>query len=189
MNYFQDQLFEGEKLEPGQIEKGEYENCTFKKCQFQNTDLSGFQFIDCKFIDSDLTLVKLSNTLLRDVQFSSSKVMGIVFDAAAEFGLSVGFDACLLNNCSFYKMNLKDTRFVRSTLKEVDFTEANLTNACFDHCDLDGSIFDNTNLQKADLSTSFNYNIDLNRNKARHSKHSVAGGLEILRNLGLIITP
>lgn len=189
MKYIQDQLFGPDDLLSSQLEMGEYENCTFTKVNLNQADLSGFKFIDCAFIEADLTLIKLSNTLLRNVQFTSSKIMGVMFDAASGFGLAISFKSCILNNSSFYRVNLKDTLFINSTLKEVDFTESNLSNSLFDYCDLAGSIFDNTNLHKADLSTSFNYNIDLNRNKMLGSKHSIEGGLNLLSSLGLIIKP
>ena len=57
----------------------------------------------------------------------------------------------------------------------MDFTEADLNNASFDNCDLIGAKFEKTNLEKADLSTSFNYSIDPELNRIKKAKFSIDG--------------
>ncbi len=62
-----------------------------------------------------------------------------------------------------------------SQLHEVDFTECDLTEATFDRCDLLGAIFDNTIIEKADFKTSFNYSLDLEKNRIKKAKFSLDG--------------
>ena len=59
-------------------------------------------------------------------------------------------------------------------MKDVDFTSADLTGSVFDQCDFTNAIFDQSNLEKVDLRTSFNYSIDITKNKVKKSKHSKA---------------
>ena len=60
-------------------------------------------------------------------------------------------------------------------MKEVDFTESDLTEALFDGCDLNGAIFQRTNLEKANLETASNFNIDPENNRIKKAKFSADG--------------
>ena len=189
MKLFQDQLYSSINCQTDPIELGEYENCSFNKCNFQNADFSNFKFIDCEFKDCDLSLIKIHRTVLRDVKFTACKMMGILYETASEFGLSVSFHESVLNNSSFYKVKLKKTKFEKCILKEVDFTDADLSESIFIESNLEAAIFDNTNLEKVDFRTAFNYNFDLNKNKVKKSIHSLEGTVTLLQNFGLIIKP
>jgi uncharacterized protein YjbI with pentapeptide repeats len=173
MQLTQDQQFENIDFTIESIPKGEFENCTFLNCNFSNLDLSNFIFIDCVFTDANLSLVKLNNTIFRDIQFKGCKMIGLQFGDAYAFGLSMSFDACILTNASFYKAKIKKTKFINSKLIEVDFTETDLSESVFTNCDFTAAIFSNTNIERADLMTSFNYSIDIEKNKIKKSKHSV----------------
>ncbi len=171
---------EGKKFEKvdytiSELSKGEYENCTFFQCNFSNTDLSNTFFIDCVFKGCNLSLAKLNNTALREVAFTDCKLLGLHFENCNEFLFSVGFTNCNANLCSFYQRKMKKGRFSNVSFYEVDFTETDVSAATFDACDLSGAIFNNTNLEKADLSTAFNYSIDPTINKIKKAKFSNMG--------------
>lgn len=189
MKLIQDQLFENIDFAAAPLEPGEYENCQFVKCNFQQTDVSGYQFIDCEFINCDLSLLKIHQTLFRDVKFKGSKMMGLLFETVSEFGLSVEFDNCRLDNSSFYKVKIRKTKFSQCTLKEVDFTEADINGSVFDQCNLEKTIFDNTNLEQVDFRTAYHYYFDLTKNKAKKSVHSPLESAGLLQQFGLIIMP
>jgi uncharacterized protein YjbI with pentapeptide repeats len=56
-----------------------------------------------------------------------------------------------------------------------------MSGALFENCDLERATFEKTILEKADMSTSFNYSIDPERNmikKAKFSRNGLAGLLE-----------
>jgi len=187
MDIFEDKDFDKLDLTIKGLPKGEYENCCFKNCNLSKLDLSGYIFINCTFNGTDLSLIKLHNTILRDVYFKDCKMIGIQFGDANEFGLSVSFDGCILTNASFYKTNIKKTKFVHSKMTEVDFTEAVLTDSIFDHCDLSGSIFSSTNLEKVDFTSSYNYSIHPEDNNIRKSKHSTIGLSGLLDKYQIVI--
>jgi uncharacterized protein YjbI with pentapeptide repeats len=114
-------------------------------------------------------------------------MVGILFDTCNEYGLTVGFDHCILDNSSFYGTKLKSIQFQHSSLKEVDFANTDLSSSIFSHCDFLNAVFENTNLEKADLSSSFNYVIDIEKNRLKKSKHSREGVLGLLNKFDLKI--
>ena len=157
------------------FEKGEYESCTFHSCNFSEVDLTRIVFVDCLFVDCNLSLVKTTNLVLRRVQFKGCKMLGFHFEHCNGLLLSVGFEKCMLNLSTFYRLSLKKTKFVDCALQEVDFTECDLTDSKFDGCDLSMAIFRSTNLEKADFRSSYNYAIDPGFNTIKKAKFSLSG--------------
>ena len=71
-------------------------------------------------------------------------------------------------------------QWTNSALHELDLSETELASAVFKGCDLQRSIFSGTNLEKADLSSSYNYSIDPERNRLKKAKFSLAGLVGLL---------
>jgi fluoroquinolone resistance protein len=170
-----DQTFS--KLNSNQVslEMGDYENCTFKHCDFSNANFSKFKFIDCEFYECNLSVSTISNTSFQDVIFINCKLLGLRFDAANQFGLSLSFENCTLNHSSFYKCRLPKIKMEGCQLQEVDFSEADLSEGVFTGCDLMHATFDQTNLEKADFRTASNFSIDPENNKLKKAKFSANG--------------
>jgi len=173
--YIEDKDFEQIDFSVKKLAEGDYENCVFTNCNFSNTDLSRISFSECSFLDCNLSMVKLTGTTLRDIQFKGCKLLGLHFEDCSDFLFTVSFENCILNLSSFYKRKLKKTIFKNTSLHEVDFTEADLSLAQFDNCDLLGATFVNTILEKADLRTAYNYSIDPEMNRIKKAKFSMSG--------------
>jgi len=173
MTYIEEKSFNKINFQTAQLQIGEYDNCVFNNCDFSNADLSEILFSDCEFIECNLSLTKLINTAFRDIKFNACKILGLHFENCNEFGLSFLFDSCLLNNSSFFEINIKKTIFKNSQLQELDFTGCNLTGSSFLNCDLTGSIFNNSILEKVDFRTSSSYSIDPENNRIRKAKFSL----------------
>jgi uncharacterized protein YjbI with pentapeptide repeats len=107
-------------------------------------------------------------------------MFGLNFDTCNEFGLSFGFENCLLNYTSFYKTKIKKTIFRNSQLRETDFTECDLTDSLFDNCDFTGAMFSDTIIEKTDFRTSRNYSIDPETNRIKKAKFSLPAVLRLL---------
>ena len=174
MQSFIDKVFDREDFRETPPAGGEYENCVFKNCDFSGTDLSEIIFIECEFVNSNLSLAKLPKTAFRDVMFRDCKMLGLHFEQCNDFGLAFSFEKCTLDHSSFYRMKLKQTSFRNTHLLEVDFTECDLTGSVFEHCDLTGAMFEHTVLEKADLRTSFNYSIDPENNRIKKARFSLS---------------
>jgi uncharacterized protein YjbI with pentapeptide repeats len=182
-----DKTYDKQNFTETPLKKGEYENCSFTGCDFSNTGLSDVYFVDCSFTGCNLSLATLNKTSFRDVKFKDCKMLGLRFDQCNEFGLSFGFDGCVLNHSSFYQVRAKKTVFKNCQLQEADFTQCDLTEAVFDNCELSGAMFDNTILEKADLRTSYNYIINPETNRIRKAKFSLQGVAGLLYEYGIEI--
>jgi uncharacterized protein YjbI with pentapeptide repeats len=171
----ENQVFKGINFNKNKIGKGTYEDCTFVNCVFNGSDVSGIIFVSCLFDQCDLSLMNTSGTAFREVKFKGCKMLGIHFEECNLFLLAMYFNNCQMNLSSFYKLKLKKTIFRNCSLQEVDFAEADLTSAIFDNCDLSGAMFERTVLEKADLSTAYNYTFDPETNRIKKAKFSQAG--------------
>ncbi|HEY4147778.1 MAG TPA: pentapeptide repeat-containing protein [Chitinophagaceae bacterium] len=154
---------------------GEYENCTFTNCRLNGAGLSDSRFFNCVFKDCNLSLARLGKTTFNDARFIDCKMLGLRFDHCNKFGFSVYFEKCQLSHSSFFQTVLKKTIFKSTKLTEVDFTECNLTAAVFTDCDLADAKFDNTVIEGADFRASYNYSIDLTKNKVKKAKFGLYG--------------
>jgi fluoroquinolone resistance protein len=175
-----DQLYKhGETFEKviseSPLPKGEYEGCIFKNWDFSNQSLGEFRFIECEFVDCNLSVVNVNKTEFQTIKFTRCKILGMHFENCSQFGLSFSFEHCQLDHSSFYKTKIKKTVFKESSLRECDFSECDLTDARFDKCDFTDATFDNTILEKADFRTSLNYSIDPERNKIKKAKFALSG--------------
>jgi len=186
--YFEDQDFSSIDYSVKPFVIGEYENCGFINCNFAQVDLSHVQFIECGFSGCNLSMTKLIGTSLNTVTFKDSKIIGINFETCNDFLFTVRFDNCILNFSSFYKRVLKKTLFKDCTLQEVDFTDTDLSGTVFEKCNFNLAKFENTNLEKADLSTSFNYSINPEINNIKKAKFSQDGLAGLLGKYDIVIT-
>jgi uncharacterized protein YjbI with pentapeptide repeats len=164
------EFFENETFTPLTAGKklllpAEFLDCTFQGLDLSGKDLSNRLFEECTFVDCNLSLARVTLAAFRTVTFRNCKMLGIAFQNASPVALSVTFEDCMLDNCSFFKMKLRKTDFVRCRLVQADFTETDLTEAVFEQCDLSSALFDNTVLEKADLRTAGGYVIDPVKNR------------------------
>jgi len=180
-------LFEKEDFTINPLSKGEYEHCTFNSCDFSNSNLSNIVFSDCTFNACNLALANLNKTAFREVKFKDCKLLGLHFENCNDFLFSVGFENCLLNLSSFYKLKIKKTVFINCKINEVDFSESDLSSSVFDNCDLSGSTFENTNLEKVDFTSSFNFDIHPEKNKLKKTRFSAQNVVGLLSHLDVII--
>lgn len=187
-SYFVSKMFKGETFVERRFD-GEYEACDFLGCDFSGADLSQAQFLDCSFHDCNLSLAVIVQTSWRSVHFKNCKLLGLRFDQSNAMGFSVGFEQCLLDHASFYRLKLKKSVFRHCKLHEVDFAESDLSEAVFDHCDLSNAVFDNTTLEGADFRSATNYSIDPSKNRLKKAKFSLPHVLSLLDRYGIEISP
>jgi len=62
-----------------------------------------------------------------------------------------------------------------------------LSSGVFDNCDLSMAVFENTNLEKADFTTSYNYDIDPEKNRMKKAKFSQNGLHGLLLKYDLVV--
>lgn len=163
------------------------EACIFEQCDLENLDLSQLHFINCTFIECNLSNIKLNETSLQNCEFKRCKMIGFHVEHCNPFGLKLSFEQCLLNDSSFYGMQLQQTMFNDCQLIHVDFGYANLTQAYFGQCNLHQAIFDQTNLVKANLKTAYNFSINPTENNLKQAQFSKENCLGLLHHFKIII--
>jgi uncharacterized protein YjbI with pentapeptide repeats len=171
----ENKVFEKISFRENILAAGVYEECTFNTCNFNGAQLAGITFRNCSFNNCDCSLASLKNTILQDVRFLNSKLLGVQFNQCNGFLLRVDFENCMLKLAGFYKLKLKNTRFKNCNLQEADFSEADLTGAAFENCDLLQTTFMKTNLEKADFRSASHYSINPEINRIRGARFSIPG--------------
>ena len=171
----ENKVFEKISFKEHILVKGVYEECTFTNCNFNSVDLSGITFRTCLFNNCDCSLTKLKNTILQDVRFVNSKLLGVQLNQCNGFLLRLYFENCMLKLSVFYKLKLKNTVFTNCNLQEADFSEADMAGAAFENCDLLLATFMHTNLEKADFRSASNYSINPELNRIRNARFSIPG--------------
>ena len=154
---------------------GEYENCEFISCDLSNCDLTGYRFLDCHFTACNLSMAKLVKTVIQGAVFKDCKLLGLNFGNCNQFGLSLSFQNCQLDHCSFSRTKIKKTKFSNCRLHGTDFTEADLSESSFSGCDLLNATFENSILEKVDFTSVLHYIIDPENNKIKNAKFSAEG--------------
>lgn len=185
--YTSDQEFNKIDYTTNPLPKGDYEQCQFVNCNLNAVDLNDFNFIQCEFIDCDLSLTQINGTSFQDVIFMDCKMIGFTLETCNKFGLKVKFSNCILNDSSFYELQLPKIHFKNCALENVDFAYADLSQAYFENCNLKGAIFDQTNLEKANFITAENFSINPNQNKIKSAKFSKENCLGLLHTFQIKI--
>ena len=117
--------FENQLLDTFNFPKGFYKNCIFKNCTgLTNSNLSQYVFINCQFIDCDLSLANFRETVLTDTIFENCELIGIQFDEIKQDPITIIFKSCKLMLSSFYNLNLKNSKFQNCNLNNTDFIGA-----------------------------------------------------------------
>jgi uncharacterized protein YjbI with pentapeptide repeats len=185
--YVEQKTFEKADFSIVPLPKGEYEYCTFINCNFSDGKLNGINFTECEFRDCNISNAQLGKTVFNNVRFVGCKLLGLHFYDCSDLLFSAGFQNCILNFSSFFKVKLKNTIFSNCEIQEADFTQADLGGATFADCNLLKAMFDRTNLEKADLRTASNYSINPELNKIKKAKFSVQGLPGLLGQYGIVV--
>lgn len=186
---FEEKVFENIDYTTIRFATGDYDLCRFINCNLHEVNLSLSRFVECEFVNCNLSMAKLGETVFNTVHFKACKMLGLDFRLANSALFTVSFEDCTLDFSSFQKKNLKKTIIKNCSLKQVEFIETDLTSAVLDNCDLADAKFERSVLEKADLTTAFNYSINPEVNKMKKAKFSLQGIHGLLDRHGIVITP
>ena len=155
------------------IKNAEFEECNFISCDFSETFFRSCRFIDCRFENCNLSVMKLTDSMVSGCEFISSKMIGIDWTMCDWKSLlsheSLRFKQCILNDSNFYGLQLNKIEMKECSLKEVDFRSGTFKNANFSLSDFQGALFGNTHLEYANFTESSNTHIDLQNNYLKGS--------------------
>jgi len=168
------QNFSGLNVSTEDFSAKEFDSCTFKECDFSEVIFNESKFIDCHFIKCNLSVVKIAHCKFSDVIFDECKVIGVdwtrVSWAKVALCSPIKFYNCILNDASFFGLDLEELVIEACKAHDVDFREGNFSDANFADTDFSNSLFNETNLTGADFTGAINYNIDIYFNEIKRAK-------------------
>jgi uncharacterized protein YjbI with pentapeptide repeats len=171
------------------IERKEFDGCTFKECDFSDSTFDHCKFIECEFKDCNLSLVNARFSKFMDVVFNECKLVGFDWTKAAWSNLSlpapIEFYKCVMNDSSFYGLELSELRMEECRAHDVDFREGNFQESNFSGTDFTSSLFHGANLGGASFEYAENYYIDLNTTNIKHAKFSRHEAVSLLESLDI----
>ena len=189
VNEYFSQNFNDLKFSNRDLSEKVFEACTFNKCDFGETVFKRCKFIECQFINCNLGVAKIANCRFSDVVFEQCKLVGIDWTSANWSSLALGspikMHKCVINDSSFFGLNMKGMVLVECKAHDVDFREGNFTDANFTLTDFAHSVFNKTNLTCANFQDATNYRIDINNNKVTRAKFSRQEAVSLLEGLGI----
>ena len=173
------------------VKNAEFEECTFISCDFSETLFRSCRFIDCRFENCNLSVMKLTDSMISGCEFISSKMIAIDWTMCDWKSLlsieSLKFKECILNDSSFYGLSQDRIEMKQCSLKEVDFSSGSFKNANFSSSDFKGALFGDTHLEYADFTDASNTNIDLKTNHLKGAKFSRYEALFLLESMGIVL--
>jgi fluoroquinolone resistance protein len=171
------------------MDENEFQDCTFENCNFAEGTFKDCRFIETKFVNCDLSLIQVSGCFFSEVQFRSSKCLGIDWTLAIKSKTRLqkqfDFQQSSLNHSTFIGMDLPEIQFQECSAQNVDFRECNLTRANFAETDLSQALFQRTNLTEADFRKARNYMIDPLDNTLSRARFSMPEALALLYSLDI----
>ena len=186
-NFFVEEKFNGITYDDRQLEYKEFEECIFTDCDFRTCSFQSVAFIDCTFFNCNFQDARINYVSLRGVWFNGCNFTSVNFAMTDQVIYEFHFKDCLLDYAKFYALKLKKMQFINCSMLSVDFMSSDLTEALFDNCNLRRAVFSETNLTKADLSTSYDYALDLDKNKVKKAVFSTDGLKGLLEKYQLVI--
>lgn len=168
----------------------EFDGCTFSGAQMRDGRLFGASFTECRFVDSDLSMVDLTNTSFVSCTFERSKLLGVAWAKLGPSGLGQPhFTDCKLDMSSFQRAKAERWVFERCSLVDADFTNAKLSRTRFTDCDLSGARFADADLRDVNMKGSHGYWVDLRSCQAKGLRLSPDDdALALLRQFGVELT-
>lgn len=166
-----------------------FENCTFQQCNFSSVRFYKCKFVDCVFTASNLSNIRVDYSKFFDTNFNESKLVGVDWTKADwprfNFTAPISFSECIINDSSFFNLNLSELVLEHCKAHDVDFRNGNFTKAKFIFTDFSNSLFMKTNLQEADFSEAENYDIDIFNNEIKAARFSRLEAVRLLNCLDI----
>jgi uncharacterized protein YjbI with pentapeptide repeats len=154
-------------------------DCVFNGCKFQQIQWQSCLFEDCEFINCDLSLNSFVSVGLRDTKFKECKLLGINWSDLSKPVLTE-FDSCIMDQCIFEHLDLRNTSFSNSRLQSAELHQCNLTKTNFSGCNLSHCVFENCDLSHAWFENATNYTINPQTNVLKKAKFSYPEVLSFL---------
>lgn len=178
-DFYKEQSFEKLNLKDQKYIHVEFYKCSFASCIFTKSLFENCVFEKCSFSGCDLSVAKFSGSSFIDVKFIDSKLIGIDWTLVQK-PISVNFTKCILNESTFYKMDLRSAEITECIAHNSDFENTNLTKADCRKTDFLNAKFSEADLSYADFTEAINYSINPNNTKIKKAKFSLPEAVSLL---------
>lgn len=173
------------------IKKAEFEECTFISCDFSETFFHSCRFIDCRFENCNLSLIKLTDSIVSGSDFIACKMIGIDWTMCDWKSLlssePIGFIECILNDSNFFGLTLDRLVMKMCSAKDVDFRSGSFQRANFSSTDFKGAWFENTKLEYTNFTDATNTQINIRTNHLKGATFSRYEALFLLETMGIVL--
>jgi fluoroquinolone resistance protein len=167
----------------------EFDGCQFIDCNFTDSLFKKCRFIECTFTRCNLSVTKVSQSQFTDVIFDECKLVGIDWTRASwpklVFSVALKFKQCILNDSSFFGLNLDEITIEECKAHDVDFRDGRFRRAIFTGTDFTHSLFAKTDLSGADFTDASDYDIDIFNNNISKAKFSRYEAIRLLNSLDI----
>jgi fluoroquinolone resistance protein len=120
------------------------------------------------------------------VAFRDCKMTGVDWTVAQRLGV-VSFESCVLDECAFVRLDLRNVPMRRCRLRGAVFAESDLSGADFTGADLTGTQFLRTKLVGADLRGARGYAIHPVENDVTGLRVSMPDAAGLVTALGVVV--
>ncbi|WP_430391528.1 pentapeptide repeat-containing protein [Dyella sp. 20L07] len=186
---YDDETFKDVEFAGAHLEGIRFRDCSFSRCNFSEAVLARCRFSDCDFVDCNLSLAKLTGSGFAAITFTDCKMVGIDWTQAhwptVRMAKALAFTRCVLNDSSFFGLDLGELVLRECRAIDVDFTDANCRDADFSHTDLRDSVFARTRLVGANFAGAQNYRIDIFNNDIKRARFSLPEAVSLLDSLDI----
>jgi fluoroquinolone resistance protein len=166
-----------------------FENCIFENSNFSDTRFYKCKFVDCVFTNTNLSNIKVDYSKFLDSTFNECKLVGVDWTKADwprfNFTSPLKFTQCIINDTSFFGLNMGELQLEHCKAHDVDFRNGNFAKANFSYSDFTNSLFMKTNLKEADFSEAENYDIDIFNNDISAARFSRHEAVRLLNSLNI----
>jgi uncharacterized protein YjbI with pentapeptide repeats len=177
------------KLSGREINSIVFEECVFNECDLSEAIFKRSKFVDCRFIKCNLSVAKFDFSRFIDVFFEDCKVIGVDWTKVVWPSIAlpspVKFLRCIINDTTFFGLNLREMIIEECKAHDVDFREGDFSESNFTFTDFKNSLFSGTNLTGADFTEAVNYRIDINHNNIINAKFSRHEAVSLLEGLDI----
>lgn len=179
------------ELQERKIKKAEFEECTFISCDFSETFFHSCRFIDCRFENCNLSLMKLTNSIVSGSHFISCKMIGIDWTMcdwkSLLSSMPIEFIECILNDSNFFGIMLDRLIVKKCSAKDMDFRSGSFIGADFSSSDFKGTLFESTKLEYANFTDATNTQINIKTNQLKGAIFSRYEALFLLETMGIVL--
>lgn len=185
------EVFEKVDLCKTTIKGAEFEECVFISCDFSEAFFHSCRFIDCRFENCNLSLMKLTDSIISGSEFVSCKMIGIDWTMCNWKSLLTGepleFIESILNDSNFLGLKLDNLVMRKCSAKDVDFRMGSFVKADFSASDFKGAWFEKTKLEYANFTDATNTQINLQNNYLKGAIFNRLEALFLLETMGIVL--